>query len=469
MFFRSSRAKDFVSPQDELDIRRLVLETGERDSLAYFATRRDKSVIFSPDHRAAVTYRVVAEVSLASADPVGHMSSWPGAIEAWIAEARKFGWFPAALVGERGGCFRVCRGRIEGDGDRRRGDHRGRVVLARGPTMAPVRRAVERVQRAGYTLTVGRHGDLGLAELTHLAEIADQWRAEGDERGFSMALSRLGDPADPRCVAVLARDANGELMGLLSFVPWGRRGLSLDLMRRDRAAENGITEFMVAGLVDACRDLGIVRISLNFAMFRGIFSAAERVGAGPVMRLTGAVLSVASKFWQLESLYRSNAKYLPRWVPRYMCHSPSMNVTRAAIAAGVAEGFLPGKDPVESRGPDDTVTFQGHSGVPFAEAAVAQAEELLRPVRPVQRLTEQERVRRRKIATLEQSGMQAYPVGVARSTSLAAVCAEHPEPRPGHAIPGSECPWPAESAQFVTSADWSSPSCKTATAGFRSC
>ena len=161
-------------------------------------------------------------------------------------------------------------------------------------------------------------------------------------------------------------------------------------------------------------------------MFRGIFSAAERVGAGPVMRLTGAILSVASKFWQLESLYRSNAKYLPRWVPRYMCHSPSMNVTRAAIAAGIAEGFLPGKDPVEFRGPDDTVTFQGHSGVPFAEAAVAQAEELLRPVRPVQRLTEQERVRRRKIATLEQSGMQAYPVGVERSASLAAVCAEHP-------------------------------------------
>jgi len=426
VFFRSSRAKDFVSPQDELDIRRLVLETGERDSLAYFATRRDKSVIFSPDHRAAVTYRVVAEVSLASADPVGHMSSWPGAIEAWIAEARQFGWFPAALsASEAGASAYVAAGlKAMEIGDEAVIEVES-FALA-GPTMAPVRRAVERVQRAGYTLTVGRHGDLGLAELTHLEEIADQWRAEGDERGFSMALSRLGDAADPRCVAVLARDANGELKGLLSFVPWGRRGLSLDLMRRDRAAENGITEFMVAGLVDASRDLGIVRISLNFAMFRGIFSAAERVGAGPVMRLTGAILSVASKFWQLESLYRSNAKYLPRWVPRYMCHSPSMNVTRAAIAAGIAEGFLPGKDPVESRGPDDTVTFQGHSGVPFAEAAVAQAEELLRPVRPVQRLTEQERVRRRKIATLEQSGMQAYPVGVERSTSLAAVCAEHP-------------------------------------------
>ena len=65
--------------------------------------------------------------------------------------------------------------------------------------------------------------------------------------------------------------------------------------------------------------------------------------------------------------------------------------------------------------------------------------------------------------------MQAYPVGVARSTSLAAVCAEHPGLAPDTLYRDSESPWPAESAQFVTSADWSSPSCKTETAGFRSC
>ena len=246
-----------------------------------------------------------------------------------------------------------------------------------------------------------------------------------------MALSRLGDPADPRCVAVLARDANGELKGLLSFVPWGRRGLSLDLMRRDRAAENGITEFMVAGLVDACRDLGIVRISLNFAMFRGIFSAAERVGAGPVMRLTGAVLSVASKFWQLESLYRSNAKYLPRWVPRYMCHSQSMNVTRAAIAAGVAEGFLPGKDPIDSRGPGR----HRHLPRPQRGAVRGGGDSAGRGVAPSGPTG----------ATADRAGAGAAPQdrdagvvracrptrwGSTRSTSLAAVRAEYPDLAP---------------------------------------
>ena len=431
-----------------------MLETGERDSLAYFATRRDKSVIFSPTSRAAVTYRVVAEVSLASADPVGHMNSWPGAIEAWIAEARQFGWFPAALAASEAGASAYVAAGLKA---MEIGDEAIIEVESfslAGPTMSPVRRAVERVRRAGYTLTVAPAWRPGLGG-------ADPSRGRSPTSGGRKATSVA---SRWRCPASATRPtrgawrcspgiANGELKGLLSFVPWGRRGLSLDLMRRDRAAENGLTEFMVAGLVDACRDLGIVRISLNFAMFRGIFSAAERVGAGPVMRLTGAVLSVASKFWQLESLYRSNAKYLPRWVPRYMCHSQSMNVTRAAIAAGVAEGFLPGKDPVDSRGPDDTVTFQGHSGG-AVRGGRGCAGGRVAPTGPTG-------------TTADRTGAGAAPQdrdaggighaglpggGRPRSTSLEAV-AQSTRPRPGHATPRSECPWPAESARFVTSAD----------------
>ena len=131
VFFRSARAKEFVSPQDELEIRRLVLETGERDSLAYFATRRDKSVIFSPDGRAAVTYRVVAR-----SEPGQRRSGRPH--ELVVRRDRRVDrrgsqvrLVPGRPIGERGGRFRLCRGRIEGNGDRRRGRHRGRVVLAR--------------------------------------------------------------------------------------------------------------------------------------------------------------------------------------------------------------------------------------------------------------------------------------------------------------------------------------------------
>jgi lysyl-tRNA synthetase, class II len=421
VFLRSARAKQYLGAQDELAVRRLVIEGGERDSLAYFATRRDKSVIFSPDGRAAVTYRVVASVSLASADPIGHVGSWPAAIEAWLTEARGHGWFPAALsASEQGAAAYVSAGlKALSIGDEAILEVEGFTL--EGRTMRPVRQAVTRVHRAGYTVRARRHEDLEQAELAELAELAEAWRGDETERGFSMALNRLSDPADARCVMVTAHDCEGKVRGLLSFVPWGARGLSLDLMRRDRGGENGLTEFMVTGLIEACPDLGVRRVSLTFAMFRSVFSGADRVGAGPVLRLTDAVLSVASKFWQLESLYRSNAKYLPSWLPRFLCYDSSLTLTRAAIASGMAEGFLPAVLPQPPRRPDELVTWEDRSDVVFADAVEAQEAQLLRPARPLHAMSEQQQVRREKIGRLAAAGVQAYPVDVPRTCTIGSV------------------------------------------------
>ena len=69
--FRAQRVASALSEEDERRIRLLLAESGERDSLGYFATRRDKAVLFSPSGKAAVTYRVVGGVCLASGDPLG--------------------------------------------------------------------------------------------------------------------------------------------------------------------------------------------------------------------------------------------------------------------------------------------------------------------------------------------------------------------------------------------------------------
>ena len=103
LFVASARPRSRWSPDRELSLRRLLSAHGATDSLGYFATRRDKSSVFSPDGRAAVTYRVIGGVSLASADPIGDPDAWGGAIAAWRAEAREFGWVPASIgASERG-------------------------------------------------------------------------------------------------------------------------------------------------------------------------------------------------------------------------------------------------------------------------------------------------------------------------------------------------------------------------------
>jgi lysyl-tRNA synthetase class 2 len=154
-----------------------------------------------------------------------------------------------------------------------------------------------------------------------------------------MALSRLGDPADPDCVVATAYQ-NGVLRGLLHFVPWGPDGLSLDLMRRDREADNGLNEFMIVQLIEQGRAIGLRRVSLNFAVFRDAIERGERIGAGPISRAWRALLVFGSRWWQIESLYRFNVKFRPYWEPRFISYPSSRDLPRIAVAGLEAEAFL---------------------------------------------------------------------------------------------------------------------------------
>ncbi|AZS71422.1 hypothetical protein DDE74_11090 [Streptomyces lydicus] len=338
--FRSVRSTEAITADDDERLRALLARHGDRDSLGYFALRRDKSVVFSPSGKAAVTYRVVGGVSLASGDPLGDPEAWPGAIEGWLAEAREHGWAPAVMgAGEEGGTIYARHGLDALElGDEAIVDT-AEFTLG-GRAMRTVRQAYHRIERAGYTVRIRRHEDIPGPEMDRLLRLADDWRDGETERGFSMALGRLGDPGDGRCVMLECTGADGELRALLSFVPWGEKGLSLDLMRRDRNSENGLMEFMVLELIQRAKEVEITQLSLNFAMFRSVFERGSRLGAGPVLRLWRSLLSFFSRWWQIESLYRANAKYRPIWEPRYMLFEKSTDLLRIGIAAGRAEGFL---------------------------------------------------------------------------------------------------------------------------------
>jgi lysyl-tRNA synthetase class 2 len=60
-----------------------------------------------------------------------------------------------------------------------------------------------------------------------------------------------------------------------------------------------------------------------------------------VLRLWHRLLMAASRLWQIESLYRANAKYQPAWQPRYLCFPTARDLPRIAVAALSAEAFLP--------------------------------------------------------------------------------------------------------------------------------
>ncbi|MDI3418438.1 phosphatidylglycerol lysyltransferase domain-containing protein [Streptomyces sp. B-S-A12] len=355
--FRPEHPAARLTEDDEQRLRVLVDRHGARDSLGHFALRRDKGVVFSPSGKAAVTYRVVSGVMLASGDPIGDVEAWPGAIERFMDEAGKHSWTPAVMgCSETGGEVWT---RETGLDALELGDEAVVDVVdfsLAGRAMRNVRQMVKRIERNGYETRVRRVRDLSEGELERVRRAADDWRGTDTERGFSMALGRIGDPTDGDCLIATAHRQTahrqtahrqtempgpyGDLKAILHFVPWGDDGVSLDLMRRDRGADPGMNELLIVAALQAAPKLGIARVSLNFAMFRSALARGERLGAGPVLRTWRGLLVFLSRWFQIESLYKFNAKFRPRWEPRFVVFRNNRDLPRIGVAAMQAEGFV---------------------------------------------------------------------------------------------------------------------------------
>jgi lysyl-tRNA synthetase, class II len=340
LFLRPARPVGRLSAADAIQIRELLDRHGATDSLGYFALRNDKSVIWSATKKSCIGYRVVSGVMLASGDPLGDKEAWPGAIDAFLDMAARHAWVPAVIGCSELGAEIWCR---QGELTALELGDEAVVQVAefslQGRAMRNVRQMVTRVSRAGYVAQVRRVGDVPAEEIARLVRQADSWRGNPTERGFSMALGRIGGPGDERCVIATAVE-DGELRALLHYVPWGTDGLSLDLMRRDRSAQPGLNDFMIVETIKAAPGLGVARISLNFAAFRAALERGERIGAGPITRAWRRILVFLSRWFQIESLYKFNAKFAPVWVPRFMVFTSTRDTIRVGLAALEAEAFL---------------------------------------------------------------------------------------------------------------------------------
>jgi lysyl-tRNA synthetase, class II len=94
-------------------------------------------------------------------------------------------------------------------------------------------------------------------------------------------------------------------------------GYSLDLMRRAPGAHpNGLLDFTLCSTIDQLKEMGMKGLSLNFAALRSVLEG--ETGDGVTQRVERWALRRLSGVLQIETLWRFNAKYEPRWLPRYI-------------------------------------------------------------------------------------------------------------------------------------------------------
>ncbi|HUW88566.1 MAG TPA: phosphatidylglycerol lysyltransferase domain-containing protein [Candidatus Paceibacterota bacterium] len=335
-----SPPKPHMSDADEKSLRVLLAEFGERDSLGYFALREDKSVIWSNTGKAAITYRVVGGCALASGDPIGNPDAWPQVIHAFIDLCLKNGWTPASIgCSEDAGEIWVRETQMNA---LEIGDEA--VVHVKeydpeSPRYRNVRQTSRRILKQNYTTNIFRTSQMPPEMRTILTEDSKKWRGAATERGFMMGLGRIADIDEPDLLIVTALK-DGQVRGLLQFVPWGDSALSLDLMRRSPQADAGINELMINAVIRYGAENGIEQISLNFAAFRSAFERGAQLGAGPVIRSWRNILLFFSRWLQMESLYRFNSKFRPEWIPRYLIFRKNSDLPKLGLATLRAEAFL---------------------------------------------------------------------------------------------------------------------------------
>jgi len=342
LFFRRSTSLPTMSAEDLEHVKILIRHDQDQDSLGYFATRKDKSVVWTENRKAGIAYRVQNGVMLASGDPFGEFSLWPDAIDEFLKIAQQHAWTPGVMgCSDRGGEVWVEKsGMIAIDiGDE------AIIKVADftldGRPMANVRQMVNRIARKGYITTTTQWSDLDSETKKKLRKLANEWRYGVAERGFSMSMDRFGEEADSNTYITIAF-LEGEIKGLLYFVPWATNSLSLDRMQRERGTDAGVNELMITDTVAWGRANGITHISLNFAAFRSLFERADKISAGPITRGMRNLIRFLSGFFQVESLYRFNAKFQPEWETRYVLYPRAADLPKVAWAALKAEKFVSG-------------------------------------------------------------------------------------------------------------------------------
>jgi lysylphosphatidylglycerol synthetase-like protein (DUF2156 family) len=320
----------------ELRARDIVRRHGN-GTLDYFALRDDKQWFFHRD--SMVAYAVFGGVCLVSPDPIGPFSERAHVWDSFRRYVDRHGWGLGVMgAGEEWlPTYQASGMRFLYIGDEAVVDPR--EFSLEGGKMKGLRQAVNRVARYGYTVRFLDPAHLDPQDASRMVDLMAKSRRGEQERGFSMMLGRLFDPRDTGLLLTLVEGPDSEPVAMCQFVPSPAiDGYSLDLMRRDPAEHpNGLLDFALCSTITHLKERGMKGLSLNFAAMRSILDGES--GDGVTQRVERWALKRLSGFLQIETLWRFNAKYEPKWLPRYIVFDSAEQFVPVAVQIMRAESL----------------------------------------------------------------------------------------------------------------------------------
>ncbi|RFA20816.1 hypothetical protein B7R25_08675 [Subtercola boreus] len=324
---------------------RSLLHTGVTGSLSWMATWTGHHYWFQGPEQgaAAVAYRVINGIAIATGEPLCAPDDRGRAIAEFSRYCTDHGWTPVfyAVSGDLAAEFTAL------DFSLMQVAEEAVVELPRfsleGKKMQGIRTAINKAVKLGITAEWTSFARLSTSQVAQVRDISEQWVAEKDLPEMGFTLGGLDELIDPDVRLMLAVDADDQVLGVTSWLPSYRDGevvgWTLDFMRRRSDSVNGVMEFTIAETILRARAAGLSFVSLSAAPLAqgGTEDSAKQEGA--TQALLGVLGRALEPVYGFQSLLSFKQKFKPTRVPLYLAYADPL--TLPLVGVSLARAYVP--------------------------------------------------------------------------------------------------------------------------------
>lgn len=301
---------------------------------------------FTADGRGYVGYQRHAGVALALADPVVPADTIADAVHEFASSAGGGGLTPCffSVTDAAADALRAAGWRTVQIAEDTIIDLPG--LKFTGKKWQDVRSAINKAKREGVVFRMVRLADEPADVLAQVRAISEAWVGDKGLPEMGFTLGGVEEALDPAVRVGLAVDAEGQVLGVTSWLPvhapGGRvRGWTLDVMRRRIEGFRPVMEFMIASACLVFQADGAEIVSLSGAPLAregGSDDEPQRMDR-LLDRLGGAI----EPLYGFRSLHAFKAKFAPRYEPVHLAFRDEGDLPRIGIA--LTRAYLPHATP----------------------------------------------------------------------------------------------------------------------------
>jgi phosphatidylglycerol lysyltransferase len=197
-----------------------------------------------------------------------------------------------------------------------------------GKRRANLRHSFNKVQREGALFEVVLAADVE-SILDELYRVSASWMANktGREKRFSLGFFSADYLRHCNIAVVKLNDRIVAFANLWELE--NKNELSIDLMRYDLAAPNGVMEYLTLSTMLWGKEQGYTWFNLGMAPLSGM----ERHPLAPLWHKIGnRIFRFGQEFYNFEGLYQYKDKFDPDWQPRYLAAPAGLSTASVLLA-----------------------------------------------------------------------------------------------------------------------------------------